>query len=176
MRLVQIVRAGLIVCAFGLMACGSGYLNTKDLGLEDDKEFFIDAESKIEDTEDARKVVRVMADYRRALVRKDFGAMRGLVSEDYYDNGATTSTTRDDYGHNQLGEVFELVAAHAEAIQYRVMVKDVRVTDDRATVDYEFRYAYQYRVGEELTWDAGVDVNRLEMRRAGDVWKIVSGL
>jgi membrane carboxypeptidase/penicillin-binding protein len=174
---VQIARLSIIALAFGLSACASGYLNTEDLGLQDDRDFAIDAESKIEDTDDSRKVVRVVADYRSALVRKDFGALRKMIDDEYYDNGATTSTTRDDYGKEQLvSEVFEMVAQHAEAIQYRVTVKDVRVNDDRATVDYEFRYAYQYRVGEELTWDAGVDVNRLEMSRKDGAWKIISGL
>lgn len=177
MSVERIMRFGLLALMCGLCACGSSYLTTEELGLQDDRDFAIDEESKIEDSDEARKVVLVVADYRRALVRKDFGALRGMIDEQYYDNGATTSTTRDDYGRDEVVEqVFEMIAQHAEAIQYRVTVKDVRVKDDRATVDYEFRYAYQYRVGEELTWDAGVDVNRLEMQRRGDVWKIVSGL
>jgi hypothetical protein len=165
----------LLVCLS--VACGPSYLTTKTIGLEEEKDFVIDDEAKILDNDDTRKVTRIVAEYRSALVRKNFGTIRELIAEDYYDNAGTTSTTLDDYGHKELtGTVFEMVASHAENIQYRVTIKDVRVREDRASVDYEFRYAYQYRVGEEMTWDAGIDVNRIEMRKRNGDWKIISGL
>ncbi len=123
-----------------------------------------------------RQVVDVLLQYRRAVIRKDVGALRRLVSEDYYDNGGTTDTTRDDFGVDELPEIFELIAQHAEQIKYDVVVKDVEIKDDVAYVDYEYEYAYQYKVGDQTSWDAGLEVNRLELAQRDGEWKIISGL
>ena len=45
-----------------------------------------------------------------------------------------------------------------------------------AHVDYEYRYTYQYTVGDEVSWDAGVEVNRLDLKKIKGEWKIISGL
>lgn len=165
----------LLLC-FTFSACATGQLQDKNFHTED-TEFRIDEDSQIADTELNREVLDVLQKYRQALVRKDFGELNAMISDDYYDNGSTTNTTRDDYGKAQLSEFFEMLANHAENIQYRVMVKRVVVNDTEAFIDYEYRYAYQFKVGEEESWDAGVDVNRLELKRdPNDQWRIVSGL
>ena len=64
-----------------------------------------------------------------------------------------------------------LVAGCTAGTGGRVVVKGAE-----AFIDYEYRYAYQFKVGEEESWDAGVEVNRLELKRVNDQWKIVSGL
>ncbi len=155
--------------------CAAGQLQDENFH-EEDTEFRIDEEAKIEDNETNREVLEVLLKYRQALVRKDFGELGAMISDDYYDNGSTTNTTRDDYGKEQLSEFFEMLANHSESIQYRVMVKQVQVNKSEAFIDYEYRFAYQFKVGDEESWDAGVDVNRLELKRVGEQWKIVSGL
>ena len=153
-------------------ACSPGYIRPNDI-YANDPTFKIDPESRIPDTLETRKV---LAQYRLALVNKDFGTLNRLVSEDYYDNAGTTHTTSDDYGVKELRASFELMASHTEGIQYKVLVKDLTFEEQRAHVDYEYEYAYEYKVGDESTWDAGVEVNRLRLAREGDVWRIVGGL
>lgn len=158
-----------------LSACAPGYIQDKNFHAED-TEFRIDEEAEIVDSEEHRDVLEVLLKYRQALVRKDFGELNLLISDDYYDNGSTTNTTRDDYGKQQLTDLFELLANHADNIQYRITVKNVEVEQTQAYVDYEYRYAYQFKVGEEESWDAGVEVNRVELKLINAQWKIVSGL
>lgn len=165
----------LLVMVSFLMACGSAYLEA-DEHYPEERGFTIDEEAEIADTLEHRQVIDILLQYRNAVVRKDVGSLRRLVSEDYYDNGGTTDTTRDDFGVDQLPDIFELIAQHAEQIKYDVTVKDVAVTDDVAYVDYEYEYAFQYKVGEQTSWDAGLEVNRLELGRRNGEWKIVSGL
>lgn len=167
--------SALLVLVSFTFACGQAYLRTQD-HYADEPGFAIDEESRIADTVDHRQVIDVLLQYRRALVRKDVGALQRLISDKYYDNGGTTNTTTDDYGSDALPELYELLAAHAESIKYDVLVKKVEISDGAAHVDYEFKYAYQYKVGESPSWDAGLDVNRLELAEEGGEWKIVSGL
>lgn len=158
-----------------LSACGASYLRTDDI-YEEQAGFAIDEEAEIRDTTDNRKVMDVLITYRNAMVRKDVGALRRLISERYYDNGGTTDTTRDDYAAEALPEIFELLAQRADQIKYDVVVKNLEVKEGVAFVDYEYQYAYQYSVGDQPTWDAGLDVNRLELESEDGEWKIVSGL
>jgi hypothetical protein len=158
-----------------LTACGPTHLKT-DTMYGSDSGFFVDEEAQIVDTPDHREVLDVLRRYQRALVAKDFGTLKQLISNDYYDNAGTTHTTADDYGRAELDEIFEMMAQNVESIQFRVVVKDVLVQGRRAHIDYEYRYSYQYRVGDEVTWDAGVDVNRLQLVYEQDRWRITSGL
>lgn len=159
-------------------ACGQTMLTDKTYEVAaEDRDFRIDKEAKISDTEEAREVLNVLAEYRRSLVRKDFAGVKRLIAEDYYDNGSTTNTTKDDYDGKALPELFEHIAKHTESIQYQVTVKTVSFKHKRAFVSYEYRYAYQYKVGDESSWDAGVEVNQLELvRDKAGAWKIQTGL
>lgn len=156
-------------------ACTSGHIRP-DSFYPDDPAYRMDENARVPNTPEYHKVLDVLGQYRSSLVSKDFGALNRLVSADYYDNAGTTHTTADDYGRADLAEVFELMARHAETIQYKVTVKDVVISGERAHIDYEYEYAYQYRIGDETTWDAGIEVNRLQMAREGDHWRITSGL
>ena len=173
---LRIARIALILFVVSTsLACSGRYLKTKN-HYPDEVGFAIDDEAEIADTTQNRQVIDVLLQYRQALVKKDVGTLKRLISARYYENGGTTDTTRDDYGHEQLPDVFELMAQHTDQIRYDVTLKRVQVKRNTAFLDYEFRYAYEYKVGESPTWDAGLDVNRLELESEDGEWKIVSGL
>lgn len=166
------VLVGFVAMAMG---CSSNHLRSDDL-YPDTVEFQLDEDSEIEDTAENREVLDILYQYRLALVNKDFGTLNRLVSENYYENAGTTHTTADDYGHGELADIYELMAEYADQIRYSVKVHEVVVDRNQAHIDYEFEYAYQYRVADEETWDAGLDVNRLELYREGGQWRIISGM
>lgn len=170
--LFWIVITGLLV---GLVGCAPNHVRSDEL-YPDSTEFTIDEEAEIEDTEQVREVLDTLYQYREALVNKNFGSLNRLISAEYYDNAGTTHTTGDDYSHDELSEVFELMANHANEIRYSVIVKDVEVGDEEAHIDFEYEYAFQYRIADQETWDAGKDVNRLELIREDEQWRIISGL
>ena len=171
------LNLGLLVVGLSLLVvgCAGNHIRGDDL-YADTPEFQIGEEAEIEDTADAREVLDVLYQYRHAMVSKDFGSLRRLVSEDYYDNAGTTHTTADDYGYDELSEIFEMMANHAQQIRYSVVVRDLVVDGNQAHIDFEYEYAYQYRLADKETWDAGRDVSRLELHREGDRWRIISGL
>ena len=174
MRRTSLIATGM-VALMTLTACGSEFI-TDDTLYTEDVDFRIAEDSRILDTVESREILDVLAKYRVAIVKKDFGTLNRLVAQDYYDNAATTDTTRDDYGREGLGETFELMAQHAESIQYRVTIQSVEIDKGFAHIDYEYSYAYQYQVGDEVAWDSGVDVNRVELKLIEGDWKIIAGL
>lgn len=174
MRILTLI---MLTCSLILTtACGPDYLQDDEDPYKDHKGFRIDQEAEIKDTVEHRQVMDVLLQYRQAMVNKDIGTIKRLVSENYYENAGTTNTTQDDYGAEQLEQLYELVSQHAEDVKYDVTVKAMNVDGDRASVDYEFDFAYHYKVGDKVAWDAGVEVNRLEMESSDGEWKIVSGL
>ena len=166
------VVAALVAITTG---CASSQLSTDDI-YPGETEFRIGENAEIKDSPEVREVIDVMYQYRQALIAKDFGTLNRLVSPHYYENTGTTHTTTDDYSYDQLGEVFEMMAEYAQEIRYEVTIQDVVVRDNQAHVDYEFQYAYQYRVADKETWDAGMDVNRMEFLREDNQWRIVGGM
>lgn len=156
-------------------ACGPDYLR-KESHYADVHGLEIDETSEIPDTAENRAVVNVLIQYRNALVTKDVGTLKRLVSDTYYENAGTTDSTRDDYGAAELPDVFELLASKADEIKFDIELKHVEVKGDKAMVDYEFKYAYRFAVGDQQNWDAGTDLNRLELFAENGEWKIISGL
>lgn len=159
-----------------LAGCGAGYLKDDAEPYTEQDGFKIDEEAEIRDTAEARQVIDVFLQYRNAMAAKDVGTIKRLISEDYYDNAGTTDTTRDDFGPEELDEIFELIANYADNVKYDVTLKALTIDGARASVDYEFDYAYHYTIGEKSNWDAGIEVNRLELEQQAGQWKIVSGL
>jgi hypothetical protein len=175
---IRLTLATLLLLAAHLLVasgCVSQYIQSEEL-YADERGFRIDEDARIPDTTENRKILDVLAKYREALIQKDVGTIRRLVSEDYYDNAGSTDTTRDDYGHDELPQTYEMVAQHAKNIQYNVTVKELEVEDNRARLTYEYNYAYQIEMGDQSEWDAGLEVDRLELVRQGDSWKIAAGL
>ena len=158
-----------------LTGCASNQLKGDDL-YPNEEGFRIGEDAEVQDTPEVREVLDILFQYRTALVAKDFGTLNRLVSENYYENAGTTHTTADDYGYAELAEVFEMMAEYAEQIRYSVLVQDVSVRGNQAHIDFEFEYAFQYRIADEETWDAGLDVNRMELLRENGQWRIISGL
>lgn len=164
-----------VLLVFLTVGCASQTIKGDELYGDVDG-FRIGQEADIPDETEYREALDVLVQYRKALVQKDVGALKRLISKDYYDNAGSTDTTDDDYGHEKLPDIFEMLANYADEIKYNVTVKRVQFKHKRAMIDYEYEYAYKYDVGEKATWDAGVEVNRLELVTEDGRWKIASGL
>mgnify|MGYP006291612633 CR=1 FL=1 len=172
-----IVAAGLvsaIVMVFGA-GCAGKHLKS-DEAFEGQRGIRIGEKAKIRDKKKVREALDVVAQYQQAVAKKDFGTLKRLIADDYYDNAGTTDTTTDDYGGSKLPGIFEMMAKHADEIKFTVIVKRVQFKHERALIDYEYEYAYKYKVGDKPTWDAGVEVNRLELVPTNGKWRIASGL
>lgn len=153
-----------------LSACGPSHLNTVD-------RIKVDDEATIVDTETNRAVLSVVTRYHEAIENRDTDALSRLISDDYYENGGTSERTDDDYGRSGVPEALDRFTRAIKHIRFEIVVKDLRVDGDRAQVFYEYSYNYLFQVGEVPQWEAGRDVNRMDLvREASGDWKITRGL
>lgn len=166
-----------LTCLAMVVGTGCGLRNIRDQKLYEDQDGFrIGDDADIRDTTRNRKILNVVAQYQQAVTNKNLETLRRLVSDDYYDNAGTTDTTEDDYGTKQFLEFWEQIAKYSESIKYNITVRKIDEKRGRVAVKYEYKYAFKVAVGENPEWDAGVNVNKLELVGTDGNWKIVSGM
>jgi ketosteroid isomerase-like protein len=154
----------------GLVACGPSHLTEFET-------LRFDKEAQVKDSSQNREVLEVVNAYRVAMEKRDVSALRGLVSAEYYENAGTTETTSDDYGAAGVPDALSRLSEQVRSLNLEMVVKEVEVEGDRAYVVYEYVWNYRYEVSEAPQWEAGRDVNRMELvRDEGGLWKISRGL
>ena len=153
--------------SLSLFACGPGLIDDSSV---------IEAGAEIADTEENREIVRVVDTYRRALEDKDVGALRRIISSDYYENAGTSHTTTDDYGYDGLTSALEAIAENVRQLRLSVLIREVDVSGSYANVYVDFSYNMLYVVDGQERWQVDRDLNRLELVREDGEWRIAAGL
>lgn len=131
---------------------------------------------QIRTSDEGEAVAAVIEDYERALDAMDIEAIRGLVSEDYYENAGTTDTTADDYGFEEVDRMFTMLLEHVEDMDVSISIRDLIVAESDADVLFEYTMRVRYSVAENAHWETERDVNRVQLRNEEGNWRIVSGL
>lgn len=147
--------------AAGLVACAPAYIQG----------------TEIEDTPANREIVGMVEAYRKALEERDEVTLLRLISRRYVENGSTTDTSDDDYGYEALTQrVLPKLHDNIKDIQYRVQLRRVAISGDRAFAEFEFVARFLYSEGGRDRWQALNDFNRLDFTLEDGAWKIESGL
>lgn len=158
----------LLLCSamLGLSACGSRYLDSRVLH----------EEARIRNTPENTEILEMMERYEAAVDDLDLETLSEMVSRDYYENNGTTHTAEDDYGYEGVIRLFESLADHVLDTRVDIQVRDLRVYGERADVVFEYAYTTLYDVDGNQRWQTERDINRIQLQREGDLWRIISGL
>lgn len=131
----------------------------------------------VEDTEFNRRAVEFCEEYRRALERRNVGALLQLADESYYEDGGNIDAT-DDIDYAGLREFLETKFRETRAIRYEIRYRRVEKTDkDTIYVDFTYSASYKIPTSEGEVWRRNVEDNRLELlplEKGG--FKILSGM
>ncbi|MBN1947252.1 MAG: hypothetical protein JW797_16395 [Bradymonadales bacterium] len=141
-----------------------------------DDSLVVAEDAKVEDNEVNREIITLVEEYRRALEDKDLATLRRLVSSNYYENGGTNDTADDDYGYDGLANVLEMYSQNIRQLHLSVQVKQIEVRGNRANVYMDFAYNMLYVVDGQERWQVDRNLNRLELIREGDRWRVLAGL
>ncbi len=133
-------------------------------------------DTQIADTPEHRAILQVVERYRQAMERRDFEAIKSLVSTRYYENGSSTGDASDDWGYPDLERVLKELGGALRTVTYDIQVKAIHLDGPRAEVDYEYTWNFQYSDGDQDGWSRKSDVNRLSLLKEGSDWKFVAGL
>ena len=128
----------------------------------------------LEDNPDNRALLHVLDSYRSAFEHRDVDALVGMASERFYEDLGTPETT-DDYDFAGLKTHFVKHFKQLKTIQLTVSLKNVKVADDKAQIDYRYvtRYLMDLPAGE--SWKVTDEINRMELVREEKTWKVLNG-
>ena len=157
----------LTLTALNPTACGPALIDDSSVVAND---------AEIVDNSVNREIIAQIEEYRRALEDKDIASLRRLISSGYYENAGTNHTTDDDYGYDGLTEVFELYAENVRQLRLSLEVRQIEVRGDRANVYLDYAYNMLYVVEGQERWQVDRDINRVELVREGDQWRVLAGL
>lgn len=157
----------------------------------------------VEDTAANRSVIQFVENYRHALERRDFGALKTMASARYYDDNGTPQGG-DDVDHETLMVNLKSLCQRALDIRYEIRYRRVIIKPDRVYVDYTYTGSFRLPtpphpadqpplpagsptappsaapVGgeskQESYWSRRIADNRLTLVREQDGFKILSGM
>lgn len=138
--------------------------------------------TRIEDTEENREILRVVEQYRRAVEDRDVQRILDLTSDKYFEDPGTPYDSSDDYDKAGLQQRLDQAFSKVQDQHLVIDVRKVQLNEDedRAAVDYRFDYRYRLDLPNANEWREQSDLNRIELAREGEddkaAWKIISGL
>lgn len=134
--------------------------------------------TKIEDTEQNREILRVIEQYRRAVDDRDAPRILELTSASFFEDPGTPNDPSDDYDkaglRRKLEEVFSTV--EDQRLRIDVLKLEMNKEKDRAFVEYRYDLRYRLNLPNAREWREAKDLNRVELRREDGQWRFVSGL
>jgi hypothetical protein len=136
----------------------------------------LDDELRLRDSDDNRAIVDLVASYEASLEALDLNRIGEHVSEEYYENAGTTDTTEDDYGYESLMGQFAVLTEHVREMRVDIEVHSITVDGDRADVLFDYSFTMLYSVDGLDRWETDRDVNRLQLIRENESWRIAGGL
>ncbi len=131
--------------------------------------------TKVEDTDENRRIVAAVEQYRQAMERRDAGALLAMASKSYWEDGGTP-TGADDYGWDGLREVLNTRFQRAEGVRYNMRYMGIRRERNRAYVEVLIEANYTISTASGPQREEMRDQNQLVLEFDGRKWLFVSGM
>lgn len=131
----------------------------------------------VTDTAENRKIIQFCEEYRRAVEKREVGALFALAHPSYYEDGGNIDAT-DDIDYAGLKEFLKNKFSETRAIRYEIRYRRVQ-EGPKKTIFVDFTYSASYKIpnheGEEI-WHRQVADNRLELIANKDTYLILAGM
>ena len=153
-----------VVQALGAGACGH-------------QEYF--AGTTIPRTEQNRKIIETVEQYRQRLLARNIEGLLVLASDKYFEDSGTPRSD-DDYGYEGLKHVLADQLKRVKSMRYEIEYRNIKVTgaDDAKKAEVEVFLDGSF----ELAAEAGDryrrvnDYHHFVLEQKGDEWKFLSGM
>jgi hypothetical protein len=130
----------------------------------------------VEDTEENREIVLFMEKYRRAVETRDVPTLVSMASRHYYDDMGTP-TGDDDVDYDALVDGLKRLKNDVADARYQISYRLLTYTErDQILVDMLYTGWFKVETPEGPEWRRRLEPHRVVLARAGDGYKIVSGM
>jgi hypothetical protein len=131
--------------------------------------------TSVPDTEDNRKLLETIEQYRQRLVEKNVEGLLLLASDRYFEDSGTPSAI-DDYGYDGLKYVLANRLTRLRSIRYDIQYRSAKVEQNRAEVECFLSGAFEIIGESRESYRRIGDHHRFVLERSGDKWKFLSGM
>ena len=129
----------------------------------------------VEDTAANRDVIEFCEEYRKAVERRNIGALLAMAHPSYYEDGGNIDAS-DDIDYAGLREFLETKFRDTRAIRYEIRYRRVQESPLKTLwIDYTFSASYKIPTPQGEVWRRQRDDNRLEVVRYEDTYRVLSG-
>ena len=129
----------------------------------------------VPDSEENRRVVEFVEQYRLAMEERSPAQILRLVSTEYFDDNGTPGAD-DDVDYERLQQDVLRLDDDVIEVRYEMRYRRVVFRADRVLVDFTYTGRFKVRTAEGERWARRLADNRLELVLENGEYRIVSGL
>ena len=126
-------------------------------------------------TEQNRKIVETVEQYRRRLLERNIEGLLVLASDKYFEDSGTPRSD-DDYGYDGLRGVLTDQLKCVKSMRYEIEYRNIRMNGNQAEVEVFLDGSFE--LGSTLgdRYRRVNDYHRFLLERQGESWKFLAGM
>ncbi|MBN1654064.1 MAG: hypothetical protein JXA30_09830 [Deltaproteobacteria bacterium] len=132
-------------------------------------------DTTVEDTEENRRVLQFVEEYRRAVESRDMSRLLSLTSVNYFDDMGTP-VGDDDIDYETLQKELRRLRSEVLDARYQIRYQGVTYLADRALIDILYTGWFRVNTAEGPQWRRRLTPHRLVVALEAGRYKIVSGI
>jgi hypothetical protein len=128
-------------------------------------------------TEQNRKIVETIEQYRKRLLERNVEGLLVLASDKYFEDSGTPRSD-DDYGYDGLRTVLQNQLKRVKSMRYEIEYRNIKMEGRRAEVEVFLDGSFELQAEAGDRYRRVNDYHRfvLEHEDKADEWKFVSGM
>jgi hypothetical protein len=126
-------------------------------------------------TEQNRKIIETVEQYRRRLLERNIEGLLVLASEKYFEDSGTPRSD-DDYGYEGLKQVLTTKLQRVKSLRYDIEYRNIRVSGDTAEVEVFLDGSFELAAESGDRYRRVLDYHRFILAQENDHWRFVRGM
>lgn len=126
-------------------------------------------------TEENRKIVETVEQYRRRLMERNVDGLLVLASARYFEDSGTPRSD-DDYGYEGLRRVLATKLRRVKSLRYDIEYRNIRVNGNEAEVEVFLDGSFELAADSGDRYRRVNDYHRFLLEKEGDSWKFLAGM
>jgi hypothetical protein len=126
-------------------------------------------------SEENRKIIETVEQYRRRLVERNVEGLLVLASPKYFEDSGTPRSD-DDYGFEGLRQVLATKLKRVKSLRYEIEYRSIRVSGGQAEVHVFLDGSFELAADSGDRYRRVNDYHRFTLEQEDERWKFVAGM
>ena len=126
-------------------------------------------------SEENRKIIETVEQYRRRLVDRNVEGLMVLASSKYFEDSGTPRSD-DDYGFEGLKQVLSTKLKRVKSLRYEIEYRSIRISGGQAEVEVFVDGSFELAADSGDRYRRVNDYHRFILEQESDRWKFTAGM